>query len=254
MWQMKFYLVSDLHLDARPDKGRAIVEAFTGDPEGVLVIAGDSAENMFFTRNPEILQIICIKYARVLLIAGNHDYYRMVPEDTVHELKALENICTNLTYLENNQIKVEHVNVLGTTLWFDPNTQAALRYTNHLADFHYIKHFVPFVNSAYHISQYILENAQDVDLVITHHMPSERSVHHRFENDPLNCYFVNDCEKHMKRLKPKVWVHGHTHYPCSYKLYDTQVYCNPLGYPGENNYHPSLKSAKPYQPMFIGDL
>jgi Icc-related predicted phosphoesterase len=33
--------------------------------------------------------------------------------------------------------------------------------------------------------------------------------------------------------RPALWLHGHTHGSCDYKLGDTRVVCNPMGYPGE---------------------
>jgi len=34
--------------------------------------------------------------------------------------------------------------------------------------------------------------------------------------------------------KPNVWIHGHLHNTTLYKIGDTRIICNPLGYPYEN--------------------
>jgi len=43
--------------------------------------------------------------------------------------------------------------------------------------------------------------------------------------------------------EPKVVVHGHTHIGCEYSLGNTRVYCNPMGYPNEND--------SVYQPLIV---
>jgi Icc-related predicted phosphoesterase len=40
----------------------------------------------------------------------------------------------------------------------------------------------------------------------------------------------------IEKYRPELWIHGHTHVPCEYELFDTQVVCNPGGYPGENRH------------------
>jgi len=38
----------------------------------------------------------------------------------------------------------------------------------------------------------------------------------------------------IEKYRPELWVHGHTHVPCDYELFDTRIICNPGGYPEEN--------------------
>ena len=38
----------------------------------------------------------------------------------------------------------------------------------------------------------------------------------------------------MERSGARLWIHGHTHAPCNYTVGETQVICNPRGYPGES--------------------
>jgi hypothetical protein len=65
--------------------------------------------------------------------------------------------------------------------------------------------------------------------VITHHAPSERSVHPRFQGDPLTGAFVTDLPDLLAQTQ--VWVHGHHHDSSDFVERGCRVVCNPSGYP-----------------------
>jgi Icc-related predicted phosphoesterase len=71
-------------------------------------------------------------------------------------------------------------------------------------------------------------------VIVTHHLPASTSVAKRYANDSLNPAFVSRLEDVIEKYRPELWVHGHTHVPCDYELFDTRIVCNPGGYPGEN--------------------
>jgi Icc-related predicted phosphoesterase len=79
--------------------------------------------------------------------------------------------------------------------------------------------------------------------IVTHHSPSMQSLHERYRDSTMNHFFHNDTDDLVKALNPKVWIHGHTHDESFYKLGDTQVICNPRGYPNEYNH-------KGYEPIY----
>jgi Icc-related predicted phosphoesterase len=60
-----------------------------------------------------------------------------------------------------------------------------------------------------------------------------KSIASRYANDALNPAFASRLEGMIERYQPALWIHGHTHDPCDYKLFRTRVVCNPRGYPGE---------------------
>ena len=66
-------------------------------------------------------------------------------------------------------------------------------------------------------------------VVVTHHAPSPRSIHARFEGSPLNGCFVSDLERLMGP-RVSLWIHGHTHDSFDYTVRGTRVVCNPRGY------------------------
>ena len=79
---------------------------------------------------------------------------------------------------------------------------------------------------------FLRENVRPGDVVVTHHLPSWRSVHQRFAGGQLNRFFVHPLDDLVEERKPAVWVHGYTHLSCDYRLGETRVICNPHGYAG----------------------
>jgi hypothetical protein len=70
-------------------------------------------------------------------------------------------------------------------------------------------------------------------VVVTHHLPSARSVAPEYAQDSLTPAFAS----HLDDLIPaaQLWLHGHTHdsfdYPVQTSNLPTRVVCNPRGYP-----------------------
>lgn len=66
-------------------------------------------------------------------------------------------------------------------------------------------------------------------VVITHHAPSDTSVHPRFQGDPLTGAFVTDLPDLLEQAQ--FWIHGHHHDSSDYVERGCRVVCNPCGYP-----------------------
>ena len=71
-------------------------------------------------------------------------------------------------------------------------------------------------------------------VVVTHHYPSKRSTAARWANDPLTAAFGSKLSLDLL-TQANLWIHGHTHDSCDYRLGDSKksvrVVCNPRGYP-----------------------
>ncbi len=67
-------------------------------------------------------------------------------------------------------------------------------------------------------------------VVITHHAPSRRSIHPRFEGSRLNACFVSDLDHLLGASRARLWIHGHTHDSFDYEVHGTRVVCNPRGF------------------------
>ena len=70
-------------------------------------------------------------------------------------------------------------------------------------------------------------------IVVTHHLPSEGSVHPRYAYSELNPAFVSRLDETVALAD--LWLHGHTHESCDYLVdgiegHAARVVCNPRGY------------------------
>lgn len=71
-------------------------------------------------------------------------------------------------------------------------------------------------------------------VVVTHHYPNEHSTAVRYRQDLLTAAFGSKLSLDLL-TRARLWVHGHTHDSCNYRLGDSKrsvrVVCNPRGYP-----------------------
>ena len=67
-------------------------------------------------------------------------------------------------------------------------------------------------------------------VIVTHHVPSSRSVPRRFARDLLTPAFASNLESLMDGDGAVLWIHGHTHDQFDYEVFGTRVVCNPRGY------------------------
>lgn len=242
---MKIRVLSDLHLEFQ-DWVPPAVEA------DVVVLAGDIN-----------LGADAVSWARrrfgglpVIYIPGNHEFYGRDLSATL-ELLRTEGRREGVTVLEGSGVVIAGVRFLGATLWtdfalmkecascghVDSDEPMEAHARNHAAsgmnDFHVIRYkgrrFTPRDSQEIHFEQRrFLETklAQEFDgptVVVTHHLPSVRSVARRFSKSILNAAFASDL---TALFGPKVplWIHGHTHDSCDYIEQGTRVVCNPRGY------------------------
>lgn len=231
---MRVALVSDLHFEFHRDYGDAIVASL--DPTGVdvLVLAGDIAVG---ARLPEALGKLCQRYAKakVLLVLGNHEYYQTSPEameDVCHQAR-VEN--PNLEILDNRVVDIQGVRFAGTSLWFRDDPLNA-KYKDGLTDFGVIRNFVPWVYQQNQMSEQfirtVLKSERPPDVVVTHHLPSERCVAERYKGDNLNRFFVAPIADSLPKL-PRYWFYGHTHTALDEEWDGCRFATNPKGYPNE---------------------
>jgi hypothetical protein len=104
---------------------------------------------------------------------------------------------------------------------------------------------------------------QDFDgptVVITHHLPSQRSIAPRYAGSLSNAGFVSELEPMMGAERVQLWIHGHTHSSFDYTVAGTRVVCNPRGYArglGSNpeQARPTLSFENPeFQPALVIEI
>lgn len=224
-------LLSDLHFECHADGGESFVNSL--DPTGVdvLVIAGDLAEAASGGL-AKGLELLCARFPEVVYVIGNHEFYYSSPEAVEARRQEFNALFPNLHWLDCEMVDVAGLRFGGTPLWFRlPPYSGYIR--DCVRDFSIIKGYVPWAYEANDRARdFIAANAAQIDVMVTHFLPTEHSVAPQFKKSALNPYFVSDVERDLRTSGIPLWVHGHTHTSCDYTLGRTRVVCNPFGYVG----------------------
>jgi Icc-related predicted phosphoesterase len=239
---MRIQLFSDLHLEHSHRHPPFVLPAISAD---VVVLAGDIdngtraidwAEKTFPDRT-------------VLYVPGNHEYYDAELKTAAAALRARARRSANVQVLDNDELTIEGVRFLGSTLWTDFELFGREKMDTVMAKS--LKYVVDF--RKIRMGGDLLTPRQTVDLhrdaiaflqarleepfagrtvVITHHAPHPGSVHPRWTGDLVNAAFVSDLSRLMG--KSALWFHGHTHDSFDFRVRGTRVVANPMGYRRSN--------------------
>lgn len=230
-------VLSDLHLSLG-------TLAIPGNDADTVILAGDIAR-------PRDAISWASRFAKpVLYVPGNHEFYGSSIAGTVDELKRLS-AGTSIRVLDNDEVIVQGVRFLGTTLWTDfmlfgegEKRAAAMQEAQRfMRDFSRIRMgaapgapFTPAASAAlFHrhaawLERKLAEPHAGATVVITHHAPSRKSIHPRFADSLMNACFVSDLERLIDGSRARLWIHGHTHDSFDYVVNGARVLCNPRGY------------------------
>jgi hypothetical protein len=261
---MKFGLMSDVHLEFGEYEG----PMGEGD---TLLLAGDIHVAAYLaSQHPQILAHDMAgrterfmtrafeNYDQVVQVMGNHEHYQGLYDYTGNVLRAKLGAWSNgrYTLLDNEAIESEGVVIYGATMWTDfngndPLTKADAAYgMNDYRQIHkfdesdlmeqrklqpddvYIDHMAARQNLR-EITNFARSEGKKM-VVMTHHAPSERSIHPGFRHSSLNPMYYSKME-HFCGDPVAVWVHGHVHHTHDYEINGTRVLCNPRGYVGHEN-------------------
>lgn len=252
---IKFSLLSDVHLEFyKSDKLKKLLDklmkSITSN-DSILLLAGDIGRldtKSYFDTYKLFLNTLSPLYQKMLLIAGNHEYYGLSIEEGNKQLKELETSVDNLSFLNNDTYTINRENrrplsILGTTMWGSTD----LTYHRSINDFHKIDDFrenpLKYLDSHRNCKLWLESQLEtykdDHDLVImTHHVPSYRLNDPKYEKfKHLNSYYTSNLDHLFLDKSIKYWTYGHTHTFYNDKLKDSNInfLCNPYGYPGENS-------------------
>jgi predicted phosphodiesterase len=239
---MKLQVMSDLHFEMHADGGAQFIREL--DPTGVdlLVLAGDITMAQQYDELENVFKPLAQKYERILYVPGNHEYYRSSPKQVAGNLAKLTKEMPEVVIPWNESVVIAGRRFFGGTMWFRPDLMGDLnkRFMN---DFSLIEDFEPWVydqNVAF--EKALATQVEPGDIVVTHHLPTPTSVASRFARSAINAFFLSDMTSHVRELRPKLWIHGHTHDRCDYVIGETRVVANPFGYPKE------LRSNEMFEP------
>lgn len=245
---MKVQFISDLHLEF--SEHRQFYKEYPLKPLGdILCIAGDLGYLNFRRKNhiyekycDSFLEYCSKNYKETFIVPGNHEYYGGFNLDKFYGIKQLyPNV-----YLLNNGSKLlkyddTTIKLLGATFWtnIDPEYKGFINAG--MNDYNYIQyHKRPFTTdlcSNEHdksVSYFIDELSKkdyDKSIIVTHHAPHEKSLNDNYNHySTLNSAYYTDMSNFLKNYKPNIWIHGHTHACKDYKIHNTHIVANSMGY------------------------
>ena len=235
---MKIKLLSDLHLEFHS-------YTYQGCDSGVVVLAGDIHKGLKGIK----WAIDNIKDKPVIYVMGNHEFYGETQQKLIKKARILVE-GTNIHFLENESICIDGVNFLGCTLWTEYNLfgtypLALLECQSNMNDYRYIRRLPSYSliravdiarihrDSISWLCQELVSKSDLVNVVITHHGPSRKSLKIGTENMLISAGYASDLESIIEQHKPSAWLHGHTHECNDYHVHGCRIVCNPRGYPGE---------------------
>lgn len=248
---MKVRYISDLHLGINKIN-KPVIPPTQDDQDQILILAGDICDEAHY--GIDYLTDLCNRFKYVLYVFGNHEHYRN--SLTGAEQTLLDqfdgNVPSNLKLLNCDFFEYENVVFIGATLWTDfedNNPLSVFDVTRSLNDFFVIKdepngkrlsadrYYSEHIKHKDYITiqaKMWKERGKDI-VVITHHAPSELSIHKQFKGNAINGGFCSNLEDLIEELDVDVWIHGHMHQVHQYTLHNTKILCNPKGYNFEND-------------------
>lgn len=201
----------------------------------------------------------------VVYVPGNHEFYGAHYQGLLAELRKCAAGYPHLHLLYNDAIEIDGVRILGAILWTDFMLHgSALGMVGRCQ--HDAKHGMPdFRIIRFHgggllspkdtvrlhresgafLAEALNTPFDGPTVVVTHHLPSMRSVADRFKRELMSAAFASNID-HLV-TKADLWVHGHTHDSFDYRIGKCRVVCNPRGYPDrlKNRYeNPDFNPAK----------
>lgn len=247
---MKLHILNDLH------KEFSQFDPLATDAD-VVVLAGDidkGDKGVFWARQ-------AFPDKEIIFVPGNHEFYGTRRTETLRLLRAAGQQ-TGVQILDEDEIVLDAVRFLGSTLWTDfllfgeakkstamsdgqicLNDFRAIREDDFAVPFSPARSIELHEHSLAWLKAKLDEPFDGKTVVVTHHLPSRHSVVERFKNSLLSACFASELDYLFGKMD--LWIHGHTHDNLDYTENGTRVICNPRGYVtfsgAENfNFNPGL--------------
>ena len=212
--------------------------AVTPDKEAILVVAGDIN---WKGRSVKDLDEVADNFLAVVAVLGNHDWWKLALQDTSKHISCKPNV----HILEDSSIVIENILFVGSTLWTDMSSPAAIRmWPGVMNDARYIRgtkysklrdwnlHLI-HTNSVDYIGSH--ENSvveYKAKVLVTHHAMSHLSIAPQYMGSEYNVFYYTPLEYLLEGFD--YHLHGHVHKEVRQEVYGCKILSNPLGYPGEN--------------------
>jgi len=230
---MQIKLISDIHVEfGHPNS--LVPGKLPNEGVDVLVIAGDLAVG-YKKRLKKALRTFCDRFEQVIFVLGNHDYWHSSIERRHESLRNLSSKIDNLHFLEKSSTVIDGQRFIGATGWY-PNSVIAMQMNESWPDQRLIEgKREAIILEHKKTEEFFKNNVQRGDIVVTHHLPVKQCAHPRWEHHSCNVFFSSDFDTVIWH-QPDFWFFGHTHDFRHLTLGDTELICNPYGYPHETMY------------------
>lgn len=253
--KLKLQIVSDLHLEFRPDDLDFLVPSAP-----ILCLLGDICvigTDEDFATYKRFIEHIYDKYDMIIHVPGNHEYYNKTQRgkdtnctvDRINiRLKNYAKAKKKLHVLNNNMLKLkigtQKYYIIGTTLWTYVNPKDYKTVQNAMNDYKYI-HFRDAPSGA--VRNYKVEDMQKLHKkavsCIKRFMTIAKKAgakcvlltHHKAFREKTSV-FSQAYESNLSELftDPLALVaYGHTHKKFNGRVNKIKTVSNPRGYPGE---------------------
>lgn len=255
-------------LDSNKEKFKRFIDEFCvrfGFLQGDnVIIAGDIGH--YFSQNSFFLKHLKTLYKNVFIVPGNHDRYLVTgnqeirynyqSENRIHEMKRFcgEN---DIHFLDGNVVNIDGVKISGLGMSWDDSFFKRLESKGdvlqlykqtmndaikiqegktHIIDNLYgYKEIVGTFNPVEFFEREMnkLQNIPEVDVMVSHYGPVVPETIPEMYMNSTTTFFFFDGLKELKRINPKFWIFGHTHRSYNFVQNNTNLLCNPIGYPNE---------------------
>lgn len=204
----------------------------------------------------------------VIYVMGNHEYYHGHLETVNQRIKEAA-VGTNVYILDDDEVVIQGVRFIGGTLWTDFNLFgvakapfAMLDARMRMNDYSVIQYgpdsrrlqpeetVEMFESTVKQLKEGLCKPFKGKTVVVTHHAPSNRSVHPRYQHDALSPGFASELD-YLMGEPVSLWVHGHVRNSNDYCINGTRVVSNPRGYQPED----ASSSENPeFDPTFVVEI
>lgn len=247
---MRIVSYSDLHLEFAKNREHCagaspgLLAAHADPGADVAVLAGD----VVTLDDPTPLGGLLAGWDRpVMLVAGNHEHYTRRPMD--EDERALREWLAanhpNVTFLRDGAATVGGTHFFGGTMWTDyagsdPRAMAAAH--ARLVDYRHIvapggARLTPPDTVRFHeafarrLREWFALDLRGPRVVVTHTAPAENPDSSHAGSPLVPAFVSTDMVETIRRHRPALWVHGHTHECVDMRVGETRVVSNQLGYP-----------------------
>lgn len=260
--------MSDLHLESQDFKWLL--------PKGdVLIVAGDlchaaclspARRDPYATaqrdRTRRFVDQAAASFQHVVLIAGNHDHYDAIFDDTASLMR--EHLPA-VTVLDDTAVEIGGVSFFGATLWTDldgRNDASYDRIRRGVGEYFFVKtrdgaaaaglrKLTPADTLAAHdrslaaLRRHLEIASPRPTVVITHHAPSRLGANPQDAGNGLDGAYVSQLDGLIEGLaNVPIWIHGHTHIRKQYRIGATQMLVNCRGFDARDRNTRAFKPDK----------